>query len=144
MPKCCVVGADSFWIDLSDQTGLEEDGLEVMTLSPLAVPIGVASPRCSVSLDAGGEEDGWPKMKSALAEAKAATAIEEKLDGAAVNAEASVKERAMTPESADAASVSDEKCIFRDTDEREMQVRRGLAPRTPKTPEATTVAKTTL
>lgn len=72
------------------------------------MPIGVASSRCSASLDAGGGEDGWPKMKRALAEAKAATAIEEKLDGAAVKAEASVKERATSPESADAASVSDE------------------------------------
>ncbi|KAL9020050.1 MAG: hypothetical protein Q9185_002664 [Variospora sp. 1 TL-2023] len=63
-------------------------------------------------------------MKRALAEAKAATAIEEKLDGAAVKAEAWDKEGATTPESADAASSSEPE-----------------APRTPKTPEATTVAK---
>ncbi|KAL8965596.1 MAG: hypothetical protein Q9197_006439 [Variospora fuerteventurae] len=92
------------------------------------------------------EEDGSPKKKRAPAKVKAATAIEEKLDDAAVKTEASVKEAATTPEPADHAAVSDEMQV----PVTPMKGKRKSAadkttepktPRTPKTPKASTVAK---
>ncbi|KAL9016642.1 MAG: hypothetical protein Q9185_006015 [Variospora sp. 1 TL-2023] len=92
------------------------------------------------------EEDGSPKKKRAPAKVKAATAIEEKLDDAAVKTEASVKKEATTPEPADHAAVSDEMQV----PVTPMKGKRKSAadkttepktPRTPKTPKASTVAK---
>ncbi|KAL8651251.1 MAG: hypothetical protein Q9210_003369 [Variospora velana] len=92
------------------------------------------------------EEDGSPKKKRAPAKAKAATAIEEKLDDAALKTEASVKEEATTPEPADPGAVSDEMQVpvtpmkgkRKSATDKTTEPK---APRTPKTPKASTVAK---